>query len=93
MIEICEIFRLFNYVAKSQDVLGFSNGTLINVPVFNPADEIIALPVVDLTWSFYLERRACHALNDVEQALWNWCRAAARSLPYNDALLSPAGGA
>lgn len=84
VVEISEIFRLFNYAAKTDNVLGFANGTLIDVPVFNPTDQIVALPIAELTWGFFLEHERHHALDESERALWNWCLNAARALPYND---------
>ncbi len=83
IVEIHEIFRLYNYVARTDGMLGFSNGTLVDVPVFNQGNQIIALPLAELTWRFFLERESHHALDDAEQALWNWFLRKAGNLPHN----------
>lgn len=86
IFETSEIFRLYGFVADGLG-LGFSNGTLIDLPAFTRDDSIIALPVEGLTWGFAIERMGTHALSELETQLWNRCASAARLLPRNDIAL------
>lgn len=80
--ELSEIFQLYGYAVEGR-VLGFSNGTLVDLPVFQRDDRVLALPVEGLTWGFSIERVATHALGEAERWFWDWCVAAARDLPGN----------
>ena len=82
VFELSEIFQLYGYAVEGR-VLGFANGTLVDMPVFRRDDTVVALPVEGLTWGFSIERLATHALGEAERWLWNWCLAAARDLPNN----------
>ncbi len=82
VIEAGEIFPLYGY-AMAGEALGFANGTLVDLPVFNCAPNVVAYPVDGLTWGFSIERLATHALGEAELQLWNWFRAAAKDLPGN----------
>ncbi len=82
LIEVGEIFPLYGY-AMEGEVLGFANGTLVGLPVFNSVPDVVAFPVEGLSWGFALERLTTHALGEAELQLWNWVRAAARDLPGN----------
>ena len=80
--EMSEIFQLYGYAVAGRG-LGFSNGTLVDLPVFRCDDSVVAVPVEGLTWGFAIERLATHALGEAERQLWDWCCAAARDLPGN----------
>lgn len=82
IFEMSEIFQLYGYVIAGRG-LGFCNGTLVDLPVFQGNDSVIALPVEGMTWGFCIERQATHALGEAERLFWNWCEAAARNLPGN----------
>ncbi len=82
IFEMSEIFQLYGYAMAGRG-LGFSNGTLVNLPVFKCDDDVVALPVEVLTWGFCIERLATHALGEAERQLWDWCVAAARDIPGN----------
>lgn len=82
VFEMSEIFQLYGYVIEGRG-LGFSNGTLVDLPVFRSNPQVVALPVDGLTWGFCIERLATHALSDHEALFWNWCRAAAHDLAGN----------
>ena len=82
VFEMSEIFQLYGYVLAGRG-LGFCNGTLVDLPVFQGNDELAAYPVEGLTWGFGIERLSTHVLSEAEHLLWNWCCAAARELPGN----------
>ena len=82
IIEAGEIFPLYGY-AMAGEALGFANGTLVDLPVFNCVDDVVAYPVEELTWGFSIEHLNTHALSEAELQLWNWFRAAARNVPGN----------
>ena len=82
IFDMSEIFQLYGYALDGRG-LGFSNGTLVDLPVFQSNAQIIALPVDGLSWGFGIERLSIHVLGDAEQLFWNWCCAAARGLAGN----------
>lgn len=82
VFEMSEIFQLYGYVMEGRG-LGFSNATLVDLPVFKANPQVTALPVEGLTWGFCIERLSTHVLSDAETLLWNWCCAAARDIAGN----------
>lgn len=82
IFEMSEIFQLYEYVMDGKGV-GFANGTLIDLPVFNSDDTIIALPLDELRWGFSIEHVSTHALGEAERQFWEWCKAAARDVKGN----------
>ena len=82
IFDMSEIFQLYGYALDGRG-LGFSNGTLVDLPVFQSNAQIVALPVDGLSWGFSIERLSTHVLGDAEQLFWNWCCAAARDLAGN----------
>ncbi|MBR2834335.1 MAG: LysR family transcriptional regulator [Coriobacteriales bacterium] len=82
IFEMSEIFQIYSYVMNGNG-LGFSNGTLIGLPVFNIDTSIVAIPIEDLLWGFSIVRLPTHALGSAERLLWDWCVLQARRIPNN----------
>ena len=72
IFEMSEIFQIYSYVMAGEGI-GFSNGTLINLPVFNINTSIVAVPIQGFDWRFSIVRLPTHALGTAEQLLWDWC--------------------
>ncbi len=80
VFQMSEIFQLYEFAASGQG-LGFTVRHLIDLPIFVRDASVVAIPVDGMAWSFGIERLDAHALGDAEQAFWNWCEQAARTLP------------
>jgi DNA-binding transcriptional LysR family regulator len=83
IFEMSEIFRLYEYAMDGKGV-GFSNGTLVGLPVFNSDDEVVAMPLDELRWGFSIERLSTHALGEAERLFWDWCVVSARGIVGNE---------
>ena len=72
IFEMSEIFQLYEFAARGRGV-GFTAGNHVGRAVFARDPSVVALPVCGMSWGFGIERLPTHALDDAEQAFWNWC--------------------
>ena len=75
-----EIFQLYEFAARGRGV-GFTARHHVNLSVFAHDDSVVAVPLAELSWGFGIERLRTHALDNAEQAFWNWCVTYAKRLP------------
>lgn len=75
-----EIFQLYEFAARGRGV-GFTARHHVNLSVFAHDDSVVAVPLRELSWGFGIERLRTHALDNAEQAFWNWCVTYAKRLP------------
>ncbi len=71
IFEMSEIFQIYEFVARCRGI-GFTAKNHIGLSVFAHNPSVVARPVKGLTWGFGLERLPTHALDEAEQAFWNW---------------------
>lgn len=72
IFEMSEIFHLYEYAASGRGI-GFTARHQVTMPLFARDSAVVALPFCDATWGFGIEHLSTHALDDAEQALWNYC--------------------
>ena len=80
IFEMSEIFQLYEFAARGRGV-GFTARHHVNLSVFAHDDSVVAVPLAELSWGFGIERLRTHALDNAEQAFWNWCVSYAKCLP------------
>ena len=80
IFEMSEIFQLYEFAARGRGV-GFTARHHVNLSVFAHDDSVVAVPLAELSWGFGIERLRTHALDNAEQAFWNWCVSYAKRLP------------
>ncbi len=83
VFQMNEIFQLYGYAMEGRGI-GFSNGTLKDLRVFQCDESLVALPVEGLSWGFSIQRLENHVLCESERLLWDWCRTCASALPNNE---------